>query len=256
MPVTVVLLAAGYGTRLYPLTKDTPKALLPLGEGVILDAIIRTLPDVPEGKRCVLVTNTLFADRFRAWQRARDVNIQIVDDGTRNPEGRLGAVRDLELARTQTGDLNDLLVIGTDNLFDWSVAEFVATAKRYWPSASVALWEAPRLEAARQFGVVKREPSSRIISFVEKSPQPSSKEVALCVYYFPQPMVFRIRQFLDEGQNGDAPGHLIAWLLERESVYGVPMTGAWYDIGSIEAYRTVVNIWGSPAVSKRLKLQG
>lgn len=243
MSVTVVLLAAGYATRLYPLTKDVPKALLPLRDRTILDEVIRSLADVPHVRKRILVTNSRFAGRFRQWQQALGLDVEILDDGTGTAETRLGAIRDLELARTATDPQDDLLVVGTDNLFRWSLGDFVASAQRHWPDPSIALWEAPSRESATQFGVVTRDGATHITAFVEKSKQPPSKEVALCVYYFPAPMCGKIRQFLAEGGNADAPGYFIEWLVRRGTVYGIMMPGAWYDIGSLESYEAVKREW-------------
>lgn len=241
MAITAVLLAAGYATRLYPLTKDKPKALLPLGDGVILDDILAQLPG--EVTKTVLVTNRRFVDQFRAWQAGRGALLTILDDGTETAETRLGAIRDLELARTRGGVEGDMVVIGTDNLFTWPLSRFIDQARRHAPAASVALWDAPSVQAATQFGVVQRDPSSRIVAFVEKSPAPPSREVALCVYYFPAPMHHLIQRFLETGENADAPGHFIKWLAAQQPVYGVMMDGAWYDIGSLEVYRKIRSEW-------------
>jgi glucose-1-phosphate thymidylyltransferase len=243
--ITAVLLAAGYATRLYPLTKDRPKALLRLGSGTILDGVIRTLPEVPELRKTVLVTNHRFAEPFREWQRARNAGVVVLDDGTTSADTRFGAIRDLALARRDTDPDDDLLVIGTDNLFHWSLAEFVAEARRRHPTPSIALWQAPSKAAATQFGVVTRDRTARITAFVEKSPQPPSAEVALCVYFFPGPMCGDIQRFLDAGGNADAPGYFIKWLVERGEVCGIMMPGAWYDIGSLDSYDTVLKEWPS-----------
>jgi len=186
MAVTAVLLAAGYATRLYPLTKDRPKALLPLGRGTILDEVLRAVQQAPQVGRVVLVTNRRFAEPFRRWQRSGGAAVEIIDDGTETAETRLGAIRDLELVRQRLGAADDLLVVGTDNVFHWPVASFIEQAQRVQPDPSIALWQAPSPAAATQFGVVIRDATSRITAFVEKSPQPPSTEVALCVYYFPR----------------------------------------------------------------------
>ncbi len=243
MPITVVLLAAGYATRLYPLTQETPKALLPLGGGVILDDVVRSVSAVPGVSRRILVTNHRFAEQFRRWQRNRRAELRVLDDGTSTAETRLGAIRDLELARNEAGPSDDLLVVGTDNLFRWSLAEFVAQAQRHRPSPSLALWQAPSPAAATHFGVVVRDASSRVIQFAEKSPQPPSAEVALCVYYFPAPMCGTIREYIDAGEQADAPGYFIAWLARHGAVYGIMMPGQWHDIGTREEYDTVLKSW-------------
>mgnify|MGYP001583548471 CR=1 FL=1 len=244
MAVTAILLAAGYATRLYPLTEDRPKALLPLGTGVILDEVVRSLGAVPELHHRLLVTNHRFAPRFDAWQRSRGAAVRIVDDGTETAAARLGAIRDVELARQVAGPSDDLLVVGTDNLFRWPLAEFVKRAQRHRPSPAIALWQAPSTAVATSFGVVIRNPRDRVTAFVEKSPDPPSTEVALCVYYFPAEMCGRLREFLDGGGNADAPGYFIHWLVEHGEVYGVMMPGPWYDIGTPEAYQAVLAEWG------------
>ena len=243
MAVTAVLLAAGYATRLYPLTKDRPKALLPLAGGTILDAVVRSLEDVPHLRKRLLVTNSRFAGHFREWQRARKAAVEILDDGTQTVETRLGAIRDLALARASTDAADDLLVVGTDNLFHWSLGEFAAAAQRHRPHPSLALWTAPSKDSATQFGVVIRDAETRVTAFVEKSPQPPSAEVALCVYYFPGEMCGRIQEFLASGGNADAPGYFLKWLSEHGRVYGLMMPGPWYDIGSLESYEAVKREW-------------
>lgn len=239
-PVTAILLAAGYATRLYPLTKDTPKPLLPLGKGVILDEIYGALAP---GMQKILVTNHRFADRFRAWQRDRGVPLEIVDDGTETVETRLGAIRDLELARIRARAAGDLLVVGTDNLFTWPLEAFIERAQRHAPDPGIAVWELPPEADVSQYGVVRRDPDSRIAEFVEKSPQPPTREVATCIYYFPEAMVGRIREFIGTGGNVDAPGHFIKWLAGRGPVYGLMMSGIWYDIGTLDAYEAVKREW-------------
>jgi glucose-1-phosphate thymidylyltransferase len=243
MPVTVILLAAGYATRLFPLTRDRSKALLPLGEGVILDEVLKSVDSVPDVRKRLLVTNHRFAEQFRRWQRAQRTDVQIVDDGTETPETRLGAIRDLELARTQGAAEGDLLVVGTDNLFSWPLRGFIVKAQRHRPHASIALWEAPSKESARPFGVVSLDGTSRITAFVEKSPNPPSTAVALAVYYFPEAMCGMIQQFITGGGNTDAPGYFLEWLVQRARVYGVMMRGTWYDIGTRQTYETVVRDW-------------
>ncbi len=255
MAITAIFLAAGYATRLYPLTKDRPKTLLPLGKGVILDEALRAVQGVPGVTQRVLVTNHVFAAQFRAWRRARRANVRILDDGTSTPQTRLGAIRDLDLAWRCSASRSDLLVLGTDNLFTWPLADFVARARRHSPEPSVALWKAPSKAAVSQFGVVTRDRASRLTGFAEKSSHPPSTDVALCVYYFPSAMCGTIRQFLASGGNADAPGYFIQWLARTGTVYGIPMRGMWYDIGTFESYQTVVTAWRhqAPARSARTR---
>lgn len=246
MSLTVVYLAAGYATRLYPLTKDRPKALLPLTRGLILDDIVAAVSRAPGISRQVLVTNHRFAEDFTRWQREARALVEILDDGTETAETRLGAIRDLELARMHAGGTGDLLVLGTDNLFSWPVADFLRQAQARAPRATIGLWEAPLLEAVTQFGVAVLDGEGRITRFVEKSPEPPSLLVALCMYYFPEAMTGRIAQFIGEGGNPDAPGYFLEWLVRQEPVYGARMRGAWHDIGSLDTYQAVAKSWRSP----------
>jgi glucose-1-phosphate thymidylyltransferase len=250
MAVTAVLLAAGYATRLYPLTKDRPKALLPLGAGVILDEVIRSLPGVPGLRQQLLVTNRRFAKPFSDWAASRGSAVQVIDDGTETAETRLGAIRDLELAWKRSGS-DDLLVLGTDNVFDWPLARFVEQAQAKRPHPSVALWKAEAPSEVTQFGVVIRDPSGRLTQFAEKSPTPPSTEVALCVYYFPSEMCGRIREFLDSGENADAPGYFIKWLAQQGPAFGLMMGGVWHDIGTLKEYEAVVAGWPQPTPGGR-----
>lgn len=245
MPIAAILLAAGYATRLYPLTQDRPKSLLPLGGQTILDAVWEAIDDVAEVRQRILVSNHRFAAQFQAWQHARGVDVTVIDDGTDTPETRLGAIRDLALARRSVDPRDDLLVLGTDNLFRWSLAEFVAQAQRHRPAPAIAVGRMPSKADATRFGVVVRDSASRITEFVEKSPRPPSTDAALCVYYFPAAMGPAIQQFLEAGGNADAPGYFIQWLVQRGAVYGVVMPGAWYDIGTVEAYQAVIKEWTS-----------
>ena len=253
--VSVVLLAGGYGTRLYPLTTHCPKALLPLHGGVVLDVIVETLRSIEGLSRIVLVTNHRFLKQFRAWHATRAVNLKIVDDGSTTPETRRGALPDLLLGLDQVGPRDDVLVLGTDNLFTWSLAKFVAFAKTKRPAATVALRKASSLQVARRCGVVKLDRHGRVTECVEKPQHPPSLIIGLCVYYFPVPSRQRIREFVKRrAANLDAPGYFLEWLVTREPVYGCMTRGAWFDIGSPDAYHHVVRWWGrrrKPTVNRK-----
>ncbi len=245
MAVGVVLLAAGYGTRLHPLTKDCPKALLPLGGGVVMDPMLEAVAGVPGVSKTILVSNHRFIEQFQAWQGKVSVTLELVDDGSVIPEQRLGAIRDLLLALSRIDPRDDVLVLGTDNLFTWSLDEFVAAAKAKRPSPTIAVYEVATFEEASQCGVVEMDRQARVLRCVEKPRQPASKTVGLCVYYFPAPMRGRINEFITTGGNGDAPGYFVEWLVQREPVYGFVAGGEWYDIGTTAAYHEAVRRWAN-----------
>jgi len=242
-PLSAVLLAAGYGTRLYPLTTDRPKALLPLGHAVLLDPVMDNLRAVPGLTSLVLVTNHRFAEQFRRWQAQRGLTLEVVDDGTAAPEVRLGAIQDLLLGLARVPVAHDVLVLGTDNLFTWPLTEFVRAAEARRPAATTALRRAPSREEARRYAVVELDPDGRVRRCAEKPAEPFSLLIGLCVYYLPAQIRHRVQDFLDQGGKGDAPGYFLEWLAAREPVYGVPTAGEWFDIGTPETYRQAVEQW-------------
>jgi len=252
--MNAILLAAGYGTRLYPLTKDCPKALLPLGNGVVLDFILDALTVVPGVSRVALVTNHRFLGQFRAWQSHHPVKLELIDDGSTTPETRLGAIRDLRLGLERVGLDRDVLVLGTDNLFTWSLADFVAFAHTKRPASTVALRQTTSLEEACRSAVVEVDATAQLVSCVEK-PHASrithhaSLLVALCVYDFPASCLGRIDEFVRSGGNVDAPGYFIEWLVKHDRVSGFITQGEWVDIGSQEAYHAAVTAWQNKGVT-------
>ncbi len=248
--VSVVLLAAGYGTRLYPLTKDRPKALLPIGPRAMLDIIMDKVREIPNVRQIVLVTNHRFAEQFRQWQQQSGQPVEVIDDETSTNETRLGAIRDLQLGMERLRRPDDVVVLGTDNLFTSSLAEFVRGAKARAPSATVALQEVATKEDAKKFGIVELLPDGRIKRLLEKPADPPTRLAALCVYYFPHAMHPRFAQFLSDGGNPDAPGYFIEWLVRTEPTYGTVVDGEWFDIGSHETYREAVERWGGASSGK------
>lgn len=241
--MSVVLLAAGYGTRLYPMTKTLPKALLPIGNGVLLDTIMEHLKGVTV-RKIVMVSNALFFKEFSAWRRQRGLRkLVMINDGSRTPETRLGAIRDLALALKRIPAGDDVLVLGTDNLFTWPLKEFAAFAQARRPALTVAAFRLRSKAQARKFAVVELNAAGRLTRFVEKPAHPSSTTVALCVYYIPAARRGRVAKFLSAGHPGDAPGYFVEWLVRREAVYGFVTGGTWFDVGSHDVYRQVRRRW-------------
>ena len=251
--VSVILLAAGYGTRLYPLTKNRPKALLELGDRLLLDEVIEQVRAVRGPSKVMLVSNHRFADQFQQWQQKSGKGVTVIDDGTDTPETRLGAIGDLQLGRKDIPPTDDLLVLGTDNLFTWSLAEFAADAASKRPSPSIALQTVATDKEASLYGVVELNNAGRVTRMVEKPKQPPSRLVSVCVYYFPAAMRGRFDEFLKSGGNPDAPGYFIEWLTRQESVYGHALRGDWFDIGSLEAYQQAVEFWTARRGQQRVK---
>jgi glucose-1-phosphate thymidylyltransferase len=218
-----LILAAGYATRLRPLTDDFPKQLLPVGGRPIVDWIVDNIQ--ASGIDDVhLVTNARFAPLFETW--SADHGVTVHDDGTSTNDTRLGAIGDIRF----TGLDDDLLVVAGDNLFDYSLADFVAFWRATGASA-VAVHDVGDRELARKYGIVALDAHDRIVDFVEKPEDPPSTLAATATYLYSRAHVRLVDTYLDEGNNPDQPGNFVAWLHRREPVYAYRFDGGWYDIG-------------------------
>jgi len=229
--VKCVILAAGYATRLRPLTDDVPKHLLPVGERPMLDWVLDRVREVDDVGEVHLVTNSRFAPAFERW--AGENGVMVYDDGTTSNEDRLGAVGDLRLAIEEAGlDSDELMVLAGDNLFDFSLPRFVEWWRsRPQPASAVPLHDVGDLELATQYGIADTDADDRIVQFVEKPSYPSSTLASTLIYIVPPEHVRLVATYLDEGMSPDNAGSFLGWLAAREPVYGYRFEGSWYDIG-------------------------
>jgi glucose-1-phosphate thymidylyltransferase len=230
--VKAIVLAAGYGTRLRPLTDTIAKELLPVGGRPMIDWLLEKVEAVPEVDEIHVVTNAVKAPAFAEWSAGRDV--QIHDDATISNDDRLGAIGDVAFVLDRTGIDDDLLVIAGDNLFDYSVAELV----RFWSgkgvASAVAVRDVESLELAAMYGVVDLDSDDRIVGFVEKPAEPASTLCATAAYVYHREHVPLIRCYLAEGNGPDQPGRLVEWLHAREPVYAWVFHEEWRDVGDPE----------------------
>lgn len=234
-----LILAAGYGTRLYPLIKDEPKALLKINDKPLVNYILDKIEHISGLNEVVLVTNEKFYSIFQEWaqqQTAFPYKIKIVNDGTKTPEDRLGSIGDIEFALKKAEINDDVLVVGSDNLFDYNINEYIEFARKKSPSVSIGLYDVGDLKEATKFGVVALDADDRISSFEEKPEVPQSTLVAMCFYYLPKDSLGLVGDYLIESEKSDTAGDYIRWLHQKNVVYGFRFIGKWYDIGSIEAY--------------------
>ena len=230
-----LVLAAGYATRLYPLTKDRPKPLLEVGGRPLVDWILDQIGQVREVEEVHLVTNAKFAPAFRSWAPP---GLVVHDDGTASEADRLGAIGDLAFVIERAGwAREDLLVIAGDNLFDFSLADFVAFWRAKGRASALALHDVGDRALARQYGVVELAGDGRVVSFLEKPDDPPSTLAATATYVFHRDHAALVSRYLEDGNSPDQPGRFVAWLQAREPVYGYRFDGAWLDIGDREQLR-------------------
>ena len=226
-----VLLAAGYGTRLRPLTEDRPKQLLPLGGRPMLDWVLDRVREVEEVDGIHLVTNSRFTPVFERWAEAHGVSV--LDDGTTSNEDRLGAVGDLRLVMEQAGLAGEELLVLGDDIFEFSLRDYAD----WWrskpqPASAAPLYDLGDLELATHYGIASVDYEERIVRVVEKPGDPPSTLAATLTYLIPPEHAGLVGRYLEEGQNPDNAGSFLAWLASRERVYGYRFEGRWYDIGN------------------------
>ncbi len=235
----ILVLAAGYGTRLQAIAKDTPKPLLPINQKPMLNFILDELSQIKGISEYVIVTNNKFYGQFTAWQQAQGElknKIRIVNDGTNSNEDRLGSVGDMRFVWDREKELDDWLVVGGDNLFDFDLTSYIAMARAKAPAVTVGVYDIKDISQAHMFGIILMDKAGKIVSFEEKPSKPKSTLVTMCFYYFPKETLGFIQQFFKESSSSDAAGGYIKWLSEKKEVYGFQFQGKWYDIGSVESY--------------------
>jgi glucose-1-phosphate thymidylyltransferase len=235
----VLILAAGYGTRLYALVKDKPKALLEVNDKPLIQYILEKIENMQDLNEVILVTNNKFYSIFQEWSKGTSFscNIRIVNDQTTTPDDRLGSIGDIDYILKQEDVNDDLLVIGSDNLFDFNLDEYTVFAREKSPAVSIGLYDIHNLEEAKLFGVVGLDDNKKITSFEEKPEQPKSTLIAMCFYFLPKESLNLVGNYLQEVKKSDTAGDYIRWLHQKNEVYGFKFSGKWYDIGSVEAYK-------------------
>jgi glucose-1-phosphate thymidylyltransferase len=228
--VKAILLCAGYATRLYPLTEERPKMLLPVGGRPVIDWLWDRLQEVPDLEETHLVTNARFAPALREWARGREVEVH--DDGTTSNEDRLGAIGDIQFVVDRAGlEGTDLLVAAGDNLFDFSLHDYVEWWRGKDRGSAVTVYDVEDPELVKQYSVVELDGDERVVSFVEKPENPSSTLAATATYLYDRTHVGLVHTYLADGNTPDAPGNFLAWLYQRAPVYGYRIEGEWIDIG-------------------------
>lgn len=236
----VILLCAGYATRLYPLTENQPKPLLPVGGRPILEWILEKVAAIREVEAVYLVSNEKFAGHFEKWARKTKYPwaVEVVNDHTASNETRLGAIGDLSyVIRTKKLEPSDLLVIAGDNFFDFDLASFAAYGKGKRPHGVIAAYDVRDRELAKRYGLVRTAPDGKIEEFQEKPPEPKTTLASSGIYWLPRDIWGLLDTYISSGHNTDQPGHYMRWLAENSGLYALPLKGKWLDIGDLASYQ-------------------
>ncbi len=237
--MNVLILAAGYATRLYPLTLTKAKPLLEVAGKPMIEWVLDNLTGNPDIETVYVVTNNKFAADFRAWARTYNehkpgVAFKIINDGSTSDEDKKGAIGDIHYVLNHEHIFHsDLVVVAGDNLFSEPVRGFLHAGSD--ALATVAVYDVGDLELVKKYNSITVDSLGRITSFVEKDPNPSSSHSAIALYYYRKDTLPLINQYVAEGNNPDQPGRLIQWLYERIEVRTWPVPGLWFDIGGRES---------------------
>ena len=233
-----LILAAGYATRLYPLTENFPKPLLKVKDKTILDWLVDDIDGSNLIDEYVVISNHKYAKHFEDWASTKTQKITVVDDMTSTNETRLGAVKDIEYAIDKLSLDDDMLVIAGDNILDFSLTKFIEYAKVKKASCIMRYYEASETKLLK-CGVVTVDENDKIIKMTEKSPNPETHWCTPPFYYYTKEDAKLIKRGIEEGCGIDAPGSYIAWLAKNVDVYAMEMPGKRYDIGNLESYAKV-----------------
>ncbi len=245
--MNALILAAGYATRLYPLTLNKAKPLLEVGGKPIIEWLFDNLASVPGLRTVFVVTNDKFASDFQNWantyqNRHRAMQIKIINDGSKSDDDKLGAIGDINLVLTRENLANDdLLVIAGDNLFEQRLSDFVNSAKH--SQATVAVHDVGNLEAMKKYGTVTIDSKGVITYFEEKPAHPKSTLAAVALYYYSREVLSLFTTYLAAGNNPDQPGLFLQWLYPRKPVNTFEIKGRWLDIGSKETLENADKIF-------------
>ena len=232
-----IILAAGYATRLYPLTENTPKPLLKVAGKPMVEHIISKLEELDIINKIYIVTNDKFEQHFTEWIKTFNAKkpIEIINDRTKSNEDRLGALGDIQYAINTKKIDDDIIAIAGDNLFDMQLHEVAAIFKKRRHNV-IVLYDVKNLGLAKHYGVVDVK-DNIVVDFEEKPTNPKSTLISTGIYLFPKHVIDLIEKYISQGNNPDKTGDFIEWLHKRENVYAYVTEKTWHDIGNLEQFK-------------------
>lgn len=248
----LLILAAGYATRLRPLTDNQAKPLLPVAGRPMIDHVIEKLVGkLPSGAGSIIdeihvVTNNKFTPHFTKWAQEHGGTyagrpLRVWNDGTLTNEDRLGAIGDIKFVLDQTKLDDDLIIVAGDNLFSDDLSEYVKVARD--KGILVGVYDVKDLQEIRKYNNLGLDASGRITFFEEKPQEPKSTITAIALYHYPRTALPLIQKYIAEGNNPDQPGRLVQWLYPRVPCYTYEIKGQWLDIGSKETYEEAQHLF-------------
>ncbi len=247
----VIILAAGYATRLYPLTLTRPKPLLPVAGKPMINYVLDNLAPIDGIKHIYVVTNAKFADQFQAWADQSHscrpkLDFTIINDGSTDDSNKLGAIGDLHLVLRKASIQDDIIVVAGDNLFSQSLEGFGRFCRKK-NAPVLGVYDVGNLDEVKKYNNIRLDSDGRIIEFEEKPRHPRSALIGIALYYYPKSTLPLIYQYIADGNNPDQPGRLVQWLYPRTPFYTWQVPGLWFDIGAKETLDEANRIFSSKA---------
>jgi glucose-1-phosphate thymidylyltransferase len=236
--VKLIVLAAGYATRLHPLTLNQPKPLLPVAGKPMIEHVLDNLMPIDEIDEIYIVTNARFGDHFQRWANEYKTGhkvrpVKIFNDGSTDDANKLGAIGDINFVVDQAQVNEDIIVVGGDNLFSETLGAF-ADYCRERNAPATGVYDVGNLEEIKKYNAIEIDKDDRITFFEEKPAAPKSTLTGIALYYYPKSVLPMIKQYIAEGNNPDQPGRLVQWLYPRLPFYVWRVPGTWFDVGSKE----------------------
>ena len=235
-----IILVAGYATRLYPLTLNMPKALLPINKKPIIDYIVDEINTVEAIDRIYVVSNHKFASHFQSWADGHKSKtpIEILDDGTATEETRRGAIGDILFTIQEKKIDDEIMVIAGDNFFTYRLMDYY-NFYRKMDSDCVCVKEFDDMELLKQFGVALLDENKKVVDIEEKPQKPKSNTAVYATYIYKRDTIPLFETYISEGNKPDAPGYFVEWLYKRRDVYAYTFAEECYDIGTPKSYEDV-----------------